>query len=309
MTINYSRIRDPHLRDALNETASELQNLMGAYPIAGKTYYVEKQGNNTNGSSWANAYTTLAAAIAASNAYVAVYTNVMNRIYVGGGTYTEALATLPNHCEIIGVGMPSDGPRISGTTVLTTAPSVCHIYNMQFRTSTAAPILDLGDAAQGIWLVNCLFNANPGITATCGVDFGTGSYYGKVIGCEFQGPVSADKGIVFSGALNAFMRIEGNYISAVTSGIEFSADSAGAYSDYQCYIKDNVICRSDPSSGDQLAVGIKICDSHSRSDLMTIHNYISAAIAISDAGTKRVQNHIANEVVEATVANQETKYT
>ena len=41
---------------------------------------------------------------------------------------------------------------------------------------------------------------------------------------------------------------------------------------------------------------------------MTIHNYISAVDAIYDAGTIKPNNHIANEVVEATVANQETKY-
>ena len=306
MAINYERIRDPHLRDALNETATELQNLMGAYPIAGKTYYVSKQGNNSNGSSWANAYTTLAAAITASNAYVAVYTNVMNRIYVDGGSYTESLVAFPNHCEMIGAGIPSDGPRVNGSVVLTSAVSVCHFYKMQFRSNTVAPIVDMSDvSAQGVEFHNCLFNNQSGVAATVGIVFGTGNYYNKVIGCSFIGNPNIVTGIQLEGPLNAFMLIQGNFISAITNGILLDDPTT---SDYQCYIKDNIICRSDPNSSDQLAYGIKIEDTETRTDLMTIHNYISAADAIYDAGTQKLNNHIANEVVEATVANQETKY-
>ncbi len=293
----------------LFDVLTELQNEI-TLPTAGKTYYVSKAGNNTDGLTWAKAFTTLAAAISANNTDVAINTNVFNKIFVDGGSYTESLVAFPNHAIVIGVGIPSDGPRVNGSVVLTSSVSVCHFYHMQFRSNTVAPVVDMGDVtAQGVEFHNCLFNNTSGVAATIGIAFGSANYYNKVIGCSFIGNPSLVTGIQLEGPENAFMLIEGNFISATTNGILLSGAAAEAgYSDYQCYIKDNVICRSDPNSSSQLAYGIKIEDSQSRTDLITVHNYISAADAIYDAGTIKVYNHIANEVVEATVANQETKY-
>ena len=280
----------------------------GAYPIAGKTYYVSKQGNDSNGLNWKNAFTTLVAAIAVSNIYVDTHLNVWNRIYVDGGNYTESLVIFPKHCEMIGVGVPSDGPRVNASTVLTTAVDCCHIYNMQFRTSTAAPIVKIPAGSAGAWFVNCIFSCVSGIQPTIGLEIGNFGAYNKIINCKFQGNPSTTTGIQFDGQNSPFNDIIGNFISAITTGILFASDNGASYSDYQTYIKENVICRTDPNSSSQLVIGIDIQDTQSRSDLMTIRNYIAAATAIHDAGTKNVNNHIANEVVEATVANKETKY-
>lgn len=291
----------------LFDVLTELQNNVGTLPTAGRTYYVSKQGNNTDGSSWANAYTTLAAAISASNTYVATYVNVMNRIYVDGGNYTESLVAFPNHCEMIGVGTMSDGPRVNASTLIANAPSICHIFHMQFRTSTAAPILDLGDTAQGVWLVDCLFNCVSGIQATIGIDVGDAGYYNKIINCRFIGNPSVTKGIVFSGAANAFCDIIGNEISAVTSGIEFTGNSAGVYSDYQIYIKDNVICRTDPNSAAQLVTGISLLDTQSRSKIMIVHNWIAAATPLSGHSTLHtIDNHVNIAGNGAVLVEQET---
>ena len=270
-----------------------LNNGLGVMPVDGTTFYVSKTGNGTTGLDWENAFSTLTAAITAASAAAVVNTNTLNRIFLGGGNWTETLVALPNHCEIIGVGIMSDGPRINGTSAIANAPSICHIYNVQFRTNTAAPCLDLTVGAQGLWLIGCLFNNTSGQQTTVGVDFGDTNYYNKIIGCTFMGNPSMTRGIVCNGAANAFMEIRDNYISAITSGIEFAAQS-GAYSDYQCYIRENVICRTDPNSSSQLAVGVHIKDTQSRTDLMTIHNYISAAIAIEDEGTIKANNHIGN---------------
>lgn len=277
------------LRDVL--VALQLES--GALPIAGKTYFVSKQGNNTDGSSWANAYTTLAAAIAASNTYVATYTNVWNRIYVDGGNYTESLVTFPNHCEMIGVGIPSDGPRVNASTIITTAVDVCHIYNMQFRTSTAAAIVTLPASSQGVWFINCIFSCVSGVQATIGLEFGDVCYYNKVINCRFQGNPSVTTGIKLDGQNSAFTDILNNEISAITNGILLGSDSGASYSDYQVYIKDNVISRTDPNSADQLAYGVKLDDTQSRTDCVIVHNFISAANAIDGANSgKTIDNKI-----------------
>ena len=47
-------------------------------PTEGNVYYVAKKGNNTDGSSWENAFITIAAAIAASNATVSWSGNLEN---------------------------------------------------------------------------------------------------------------------------------------------------------------------------------------------------------------------------------------
>jgi len=277
----------------LYDTLIALQLESGALPTAGKTYYVSKQGNNTDGSSWAKAYTTLEAAITASNIYVLTYVNVINRIYVDGGNYTESLVAFPNHCEMIGVGTMSDGPRVNASTIIANAPSICHIFHMQFRTATAAPILDLGSTPQGVWLVDCLFNNVSGIAPTHALKFGDVAYYNKVINCRFIGNPSPTIGIYFGGQNTSFTDIIGNEITAITAGIDFASDNGASYSDYQVYIKDNVICRTDPNSSSQLAYGIRLNDTQSRTDCMIVHNWISAADAIYGANAwNTIDNHI-----------------
>jgi len=293
ITIN-KHIGEGFGKGELFDVLTALQLESGALPTAGKTYFVSKQGNNTDGSSWANAYTTLAAAISASNTYVATYTNVWNRIYVDGGNYTESLVTLPNHCEIIGVGVPSDGPRVNASMIITTAVDVCHIYNMQFRTSTAAAIVTLPASSQGVWFINCIFSCVSGIQATIGLEFGNVCYYNKVINCRFQGNPSVTTGIKLDGQNSAFTDILNNEISAVTNGILLSSDSGASYSDYQVYIKDNVILRTDPNSADQLAYGIYLEDTQSRTDCVIVNNYISAADAIYGADAGKTINNYTN---------------
>ena len=283
-----SILRDCGLGKTTDEFASQIVT-------KGKTYYVSKQGNNGGGNTWENAYTTLAAAITASNTYVATYTNVWNIIYVDGGNYTESLVEFPNHCKVIGVGVPSDGPRVNGSVVLTSSPSVCHFYNMQFRTNTNAPIVDMSDVtAQGVEFQDCLFNCTSGVQATYGLVFGSANYYNKIIGCTFAGNPSMTHAIHLEGPENGFMDIRDNQISAVTTGILVAGWGAGiGYSDYQLWIRNNVICRTDPNSGSQLTTGINFADTQSRSHAMVVHNWIAAGTPITGHNTScTIENHV-----------------
>lgn len=280
--------------------------LMLGNPSAGKAYFVSKQGNNRDGSNWQNAFTTLAAAITENNLHVSttdstsINFNKMNRIYVDGGNYTESLTVFPNHCEMIGVGgAPS---RINASTVLTTAPSVCHIYNMQFRTTTGAPVVLLPYGSQGVEFHGCIFNGS-GVTPTIGLSVDSGCYAMKVMDCEFIGLYSATCGIKFLGPITATVDIVNNFISAVTYGIYFSDPHT---SSYQVLIKENTIGRSDGNYGTQLAYGIYDADTGNRSDVFAIHNWISAGDALygMDAN-KTIQNYVVvagNGIVETETA-------
>jgi len=265
----------------------------GTYPIAGKTYFVSKNGNNSNGLNWKNAFTTIGEAIAAVNAYVLTNNYAMCRIYIDGGNYSESLVTFPNHCDMIGVGVPF-GARLAASTLLTSVLMACRMYNMQFRTPTGGvPVLKFFAGSQGIELHNCMIFGNA-VEPSIGLEFGDVCYQNKVIGCKFPGiSNSALIAIQFDGQNNNNTEIRDNFISAVTKGIYLASDNGASYSDYGVVIQDNIITRSDPNSGSQLVTGIDIADTQSRTDAMIIHNYISAATPINGAdASKVIDNHV-----------------
>lgn len=260
-----------------------LEYVNGTYPTAGKTYFVSKLGNNSNGLNWKNAFTTLATAIAANNTDVGAVGdtnwNKMNRIYVDGGNYDEALTVFPNHCEMIGVGAAP--ARVTQSVVIAVASpllTVCHIYNMYFRTPTGGtPAVQLYYGSQGVEFHNCQFLGNA-VSPSYGLQVGNANYALKVIDCEFLSTFSADIGIAFDGPLQTTVEVIGNFISAVTHGIYFATPMT---SSYQVRIKDNIICRSDGNYGTQLVNGIYQADTGNRSDVMIVNNWIFAATPLT----------------------------
>ncbi len=276
-----------------------LNNGLGVLPVAGKTYYVSKNGNSTDGLSWKNAFATLEAAITANNLDVGSVTAVhpdfykMNRMFIDGGNYAETLTVFPNHCEMIGVG--SAPVRISVSTVLTTRVSVCHIYNMQFRTASAAPIFGLCVGCQGVEFHGCIFNSS-GAAPTIGLEVEDVCYSLKVIGCKFYGlqttSLSPTCGIQFDGTNTMHCEIRDNFISAITYGIYFATPHAQAHG---VLIKNNVICRSDGNYATELVYGIYSADITGNAfDAMIINNWISVSTdaLVNCNANKTIQNYV-----------------
>lgn len=270
----------------LHDTLIQIQLESGMLPISGRTYFVNKLGNNTTGLSWENAFTTIEAAITASNTYHALTENVngRNRIYIDGGTgYTESLTVLPNECDIVGVGSTyGRAPRITGVHAVTTAVTGCHIYNMYFIGNAASAIINLCSNSNGFRLHNCFLQCSSGTACTIGLELGSCMYF-KINNCRFGGNPSPTIGIQLDGASSSFGEIKDNFISAVTTGISIAA--ANETRDYQLLIKDNVITRSDPNSDNQLTTGIAILNTVGQSHVAIVHNFISAVDAIAFTNT------------------------
>lgn len=262
----------------------------GMLPISGETYFVSKKGNNVDGLSWETAFTTIAAAISASNTYVALTENIgrRNRIYIdgGGGTnnrWEETLTVFPNHCDMIGVGGIGGWglPVILYDSMdIATGVHGCRVFNLCFYNGDASvPILRFSGAnTNGLEFHNCTFR-NAGTGATIGLELAISVSSLKINNCKIIGNPCVITGIALNGTGAYFGEITNNYISATTTGISI-ADSIST-KDYQLLIKDNVICRSDSNSNDQLPTGIAILNTVGSSRAMIIHNWISAVDAIA----------------------------
>ena len=285
----------------LYDTLIALQLESGLLPISGITYFVSQMGNGTTGLSWENAFTTLSAAITASNTWFdATGTSRIsrNRIFVDGTNYA-ALTVLPKHCDIIGVGT---NPRINAASAIATACDGCHIYNMKFRSATAAPIFGTTVATNGLEFHNCYFDNSGSATYYLKL-FGNQTI--KIINCIFTGTYAPATGIQIDSSFISG-EITGNIIKASTAGIAIGA--AVLTHDYNSVIKDNII--SCTSKDSQLNYGIDIQSEGSASRIMIVKNWISAADAIhytagSDAN-RCANNCINNHVVQGTTGSTET---
>jgi len=302
----------------LFDILTQLQN--GMLPNSGETYYVSTHGNNTTGLSWENAFKTVNAAITASNAYIADSANTYkrNKILIDSGNsslwhgYDESITTLPKQCDMIGVGSGINGKTtIMGTHTIAATSYDCHIYNIRFESDDglagAAPIVTVGGGCVGTEFWNCDFRTYDGdSSATIGIDLSPIHAY-KIMNCRFYGNPVIPIGIKITGPQALHGEIIGNYISATTKGIQIAH---GVTQDYGTLIKDNVITRSDPNSFAQLATGISIEDTASRTNTMIVHNWIAAVNAINYVGGS-MQNKdkwcvIDNHIVEADTGLVET---
>ena len=258
----------------------------GMLPISGQTYYVSKYGSNQDGLTWKRAFTTIAAAIAASNTYIAItkHQYARNRIYIdGGGLWSETLAIFPNQCDVVGVGARTGWkPTIYGRTNLTTACLGTHVYNIMFyNPTTNVPVVTVLAGSHGIEFHKCNFTNGDGNDSSIGLKLGAINDF-VVDNCVFNGNPPSVIGINLDGTTAINSRITNNFISATTTGI---AIANGTTSDYGLIIQGNVIFRADPNSDSGMAVGIDFRDTQGRTHACVINNRIAADDGIQFDGT------------------------
>lgn len=262
----------------------ELQN--HALPISGETYYVSKVGNNTDGLTWATAFTTIAGAIAASNTFVALTPNSYgrNRIYIDGGNlWAETLAIFPNQCDMIGVGARTGWrPTIYGRTNITTACPGFHAYNLMFYNPTnSVPVVTIPAGSHGFEFHKCVIANGDGVSSTVGIQSTDNNDF-VIDDCTFSGNPPSVTGISLVGTGCIYGKIINNLISATTNGVLVANGMTG---DYGLLIKGNAIARLDPNTDTQMTYGIRYADTQSRIHCFICNNDISAATWISHASS------------------------
>lgn len=274
----------------------------------GVEYCVDSvNGNDANsGFDWGHAKKKFSAAITASNTYIAITKNAnkRNKIYLGGGTFSEVITTLPNQCDIIGVGNRTAWKTlINGVMTVGAAVNSCHFWNIGFYSNTSAALVTIYSGSHGIGFHGCEF-INGGSSVTHGL-YLTNCSSVVIDDNMFVGNPVLPIGIYFAGPLFNGGKITNNFISATTGGIVGHTDVTA---DYQTLIAWNVIGRWDPNAGDvQLAEGIAL-NTDSAWNVAIVGNWISAADAIdlTDCSAAKAANmSIGNRVCQAGVGGWE----
>jgi hypothetical protein len=167
----------------------------------GTDYFVDvNAGADTNdGLSWEYPLKTLAAAIVLSNAAIAAgafgWAN-RNRIFFKGDNdedHKETLTTLPNKCDVIGVGSYDHRPypTMIGNHVIGAATYMgTRFINMGFKSLAAGgAIFTVPDTTVGLQFLGCVFDGNTAVAATIGLS-ATGVDFLRVENCSFIGAFS-----------------------------------------------------------------------------------------------------------------------
>lgn len=196
----------------------------------GTTYYVDcNSGNDANdGSSWENAFKTLAPAIAASHARIAADSTgwaSRNRIFIKGDSFEENLTAFPQKTDIIGVGSCDFIPKakIIGYHKPATAVMGCRWFNVAFQYFGAKPIVDLITGNHGAAFVGCDFI---GDSTTTKCVLSTNNADIRIEGCQLYGNGTTIPaiGIEIAGTThNVNAKIVGNFIHAAV-GISVAAN-------------------------------------------------------------------------------------
>lgn len=253
--------------------------------VQGETYYVENNaGSDTNdGKTWDTAFKTLAVAIAANNANIALSSKTFaarNRIFYKGdpslATGVTNLVAFPDKCDVIGVGSydANTKPRIIGRHVPVNAGNYgTRFINIWFSAiAHASPIVTLASTSSGIQFIGCTFDGSVG-TVT-GAILATASPFLKVIDCDIFGSFATNY-IAFGTGESAGTVVEGCWMHG-SAGLGISTVT-GTTSSYETLIKNNIIsttstglCIDDEANG---STGILYLVGNKFMNAATLTNY------------------------------------
>lgn len=208
-------------------------------PYSGSVYFVDANaGSDTNGgTSWDDAFKTLAVALAASHANIAASSKgwaARNKIYVKADQTAdddgEDLTKLAQKTDIIGVGSVDHlmGARIIGNHVIdATSYMGCRFINMIFKAPAAGgDLFTIPTQQSGITFENCVFDATS-TAAAGGAIIATAVESLTIKNCLFMGQFADAVIEIGAGASNSLL-IENNVIEGADVGVEINASATCA---------------------------------------------------------------------------------
>jgi len=167
--------------------------LTGGNPYGAADYYVD--GNRSSagdGSSWDDAFDTLAAAITASNTSIGLSANRWwarrNRIFVcGDEEIDEDLTVLPEKCDVIGVGYDLyPFPRIIGNHTIAAAAKGTRFINCGFWDQDGtADLFVIPAGCHGLAFLGCTFLPKSGGSSGKALEI-TDSAHVRIEDCNFD---------------------------------------------------------------------------------------------------------------------------
>ena len=140
-----------------------LSSVANANPSGAQDYFVDlNRAEAGDGKSWDRAFTTISAAITASNLSIGLTANRWwarrNRIFVCGDGITESLTVLPEKTDIIGVGTDLyPFPRITGIHTIAAAKVGVRLINLGFQASTTGVTMTIPLSSHGLQILGCTF--------------------------------------------------------------------------------------------------------------------------------------------------------
>ncbi|MCG6536101.1 MAG: hypothetical protein L7F78_15730 [Syntrophales bacterium LBB04] len=193
--------------------------------VSGVQYFVAGNygSDDNNGSSWDEAFATVAKAIAVSNANIAASSRgwaARNTIFISGDYFAENLVAFPNKCDVIGVGSYDANamPGIYGNHAPVNAGNYgTRFINVRFQgPAVASPLVTLASTSSGIQFIRCWFHAAAQTTTAI---TSTASPFLQVINCEFDGAFATAYISIAAGEAGATRILRNRMVDAAAVGI------------------------------------------------------------------------------------------
>jgi hypothetical protein len=208
-------------------------NLSGAFNNDGSVYHVDvNSGVDTNdGLTWDTAFKTYAKAVSASNLTIAASPKGTGRGWAARNTIfykgdnneaaAETIITLPNKCDVIGVGSYDHRPMpmmIGNHVVGAGAYAGTRFFNMGFMSPAAGGVIfTVPTTTSGLAFYGCHFDGRSTTAATKAI-LATAVEQLTIQGCRFYGKYSTTTIDLATGSTRALL-ITDNYIESGAIGV------------------------------------------------------------------------------------------
>lgn len=200
----------------------------------GGVYYTDGNVAATGGGSPDHPYATLAEAVTASDAAMALAGNRWwarrNRIYVCGDDLVEDLVKFPTKCDVIGCGSQDHNTQVglSGHHAPIGESFGTRFFNVHFKSKAhASPVITLTNATSGLQIHGCTFDGTSG-TMTSGI-LSTASWCLIVDDCDFVGTFVTSYITFGAGEAGRTRIINNRMLGTAAKGIVAPAQTTASY--------------------------------------------------------------------------------